>query len=200
LKKGHRSLSLKALSPIVATHARGMLPSFKDTRGACMLMDRTKGIAGRLARILHEAFYYERRKHRISGLILAVRTRMYFSTIRPQTSRINFALQARTFRTSTALATKFRTICGLEGSLALSCLDLEGPRGNMPYSSPCRASGLWCQCPGMRSCLSAGGSPPTLWGLCSMAEEPISNHRYGLGKAMPAGFQRELWDTRTKNE
>jgi hypothetical protein len=31
-----------------------------------------------------------------------------------------------------------------------------------------------------------------------MAEEPISNHRYGQGKAMPAGFQRELWDTRTK--
>ena len=67
-----------------------------------------------LARILHEAFYCERRKHGIFGSILEVRTRMYFSTIRPQTSRINFALQARTFRTSTALATKFREICGLD--------------------------------------------------------------------------------------
>ena len=66
-----------------------------------------------LARILHEAFYYERRKHGIFGSILEVRTRMYSSTIRPQTSRINFALWARTFRTSTALATKFRAICGL---------------------------------------------------------------------------------------
>jgi hypothetical protein len=77
-----------------------------------------------LARILHEAFYCERRKHGIfvrgrnwspisSELILEVRTRMYFSTIRPQTSRINFALRARTFRTSIALVTKFRAICGL---------------------------------------------------------------------------------------
>jgi hypothetical protein len=49
------------------------------------------------AGILHEAFYYERGKHGIFGLILEVRTRMYFSTIRPQTSRINFALRARTF-------------------------------------------------------------------------------------------------------
>jgi hypothetical protein len=74
----------------------------------CYFWDRT------LARILHEAFYCERRKHGIFGLILEVRTRMYFSTIRPQTSRINFALRARTFRTSTALATKFRAICGLD--------------------------------------------------------------------------------------
>jgi hypothetical protein len=46
-----------------------------------------------LARILHEAFYCERRKHGIFGSILEVRTRMYFSTIRPQTSRIDFALK-----------------------------------------------------------------------------------------------------------
>jgi hypothetical protein len=73
-----------------------------------------------VARILHEAFYCERRKHGIFGSILEVRTRMYFSTIRPQTSRINFALRARTFRTSTALATKFRAICGLIWSDRLS--------------------------------------------------------------------------------
>ena len=70
-----------------------------------------------LARILHEAFYCERRKHGIFVLILEVRTRMYFSTIRPQTSRINFALRARTFRTSAALATKYRAICGLGRTL-----------------------------------------------------------------------------------
>ena len=46
-----------------------------------------------LARILHEAFTCERRKHGIFGSILEVR--------------------ARTFRTFTALATKFRAICGL---------------------------------------------------------------------------------------
>ena len=71
------------------------------------------GSRGLLARILHEAFYCERRKHGIFRSILEVRTRMYFSTIRPQTARIDFALRARTFRTSTALATKFRAICGL---------------------------------------------------------------------------------------
>jgi para-nitrobenzyl esterase len=52
---------------------------------------------------------------------------MYFSTIRPQTSRINFALWARTFRTPTALATKFRAICGLAllGFLIVGCGDDE---------------------------------------------------------------------------
>ena len=69
--------------------------------------------ASLLARILHEAFGYERRKHGIFGSILEARTRMDFSTIRPRPSRINFALQARTFRTSTTLASKFRAICGL---------------------------------------------------------------------------------------
>jgi hypothetical protein len=44
-----------------------------------------------LARILHEAFYCERREHGIFGSIPEVRTRMYFSTIRPQTAGINFA-------------------------------------------------------------------------------------------------------------
>ena len=46
-----------------------------------------------LDRISQETFYYERRKHGIFGSILEVRTRMYFSAIRPQTSRINCALQ-----------------------------------------------------------------------------------------------------------
>ena len=67
----------------------------------------------RLARILHEAFYYERRKHGIFGSIFRIRTRMYSSTIRPRIRKINSALGARILRTSAALATKFRAICGL---------------------------------------------------------------------------------------
>ena len=41
-----------------------------------------------------------------------IRPRMYYITIRSQASRINFTLWARTFRTSSALATKFRAIWG----------------------------------------------------------------------------------------
>jgi len=84
----------------------------KEVSGAEVEMRR---VPETLTRTLHEAFYCERRKREIFGSILEVRTRMYSSTIRPQTSRINFALRARTFRTSTALATKFRAICGLTG-------------------------------------------------------------------------------------
>ena len=47
-----------------------------------------------LARILHEAFYCERCKHGIFGSILEIR--------------------ARAFQPFTALATKFRAICGLK--------------------------------------------------------------------------------------
>jgi hypothetical protein len=65
--------------------------------------------------MLQEAFCCERRKHGIFGSIFEIRTRMYSSTIRPQTSKINYALRARTFRTSAALATKFLAICGLGG-------------------------------------------------------------------------------------
>ena len=67
----------------------------------------------KLARILHEAFGCERRKQGIFVSITEARPRMYYSTIRPRPSRINFALRARTFRTSTTLASKFRAICGL---------------------------------------------------------------------------------------
>ena len=66
-----------------------------------------------LARILHEAFYCERRKHGIFGSVFSIWTSMYFSTISPQTSEINFVLWARIFSTSAALVTKFRAICGL---------------------------------------------------------------------------------------
>jgi hypothetical protein len=56
------------------------------------------------ARILHEAFYSERRKHGIFGSILQVRT-------------------------STALATKFRAICGLGRGL-YACRQTEHGDGN----------------------------------------------------------------------
>ena len=84
-----------------------------------------------LTRIMHGAFYCDRRKHGIFGSILAVRIRMYFSTIRPQTARINFALRSRTFRTSTALAKKFRAICGLTSRAqdrSLACPREKGGR------------------------------------------------------------------------
>jgi len=66
-----------------------------------------------LARILHEAFYYERRKHGIFGSFFEIQTRMYFNTIRPRISRNNLALRVRIFHASTALATKFHAISGL---------------------------------------------------------------------------------------
>jgi len=66
-----------------------------------------------LARILHEAFYCERRNHGTFGLFFEIQTRMYFNTIRPRISKNNFALRVRIFHASTALATKFHAICGL---------------------------------------------------------------------------------------
>ena len=67
-----------------------------------------------LTRMLHEAFTCEQGKHGIFGSIVEIRTQTYFSAIWPQTPRINLALQARIFRTSTTLATKSRATCGLK--------------------------------------------------------------------------------------